>query len=536
MTYTNSDAHTTTYGTPLFSVGAYGTLIIGPDADLYSDLYSSTLNTAPIFVTGTNATINNAGRVTSSTSDAISGDSLAGSFSLYNSGQIFGDYGLHLKAGNAWIDNTGLIQADYAAISLDAGGNDIHNTGTIVGKLAAQGAIQIIGGGNQIENQGTIAGVSESAIFITQGDSTYNTIVNSGVISAPVQLFAIWLYSGNDQVINTGQIQGSMLMGYGNDYFDNSSGLITGSVDGSFDADTLIGGAGAESFNGGYGDDWISGGAGADSLDGSGGDDEIYGGAGDDTVIGGPGADVLDGGDGFDTLSYRFSGTGVLVNLTTGEAYFGDAEGDSFSFFERVSGSNNADTLLGSAARDTLSGGLGDDSLAGLASRDELNGGGGSDTLDGGDGQDLLRGGDDNDLLRGGNGNDTLRGDAAADTLVGGAGLDLLLGGGGNDVFRFTSTTDSPNSAARDIIADFVGGQDRIDLSALDADTTLAGVQHFTSLISAPTALNGAGVLKQSITTNGDTLVQGDVNGGGADFSILLRGSHTLTLGDFILS
>ncbi|WP_439552510.1 M10 family metallopeptidase C-terminal domain-containing protein [Falsiroseomonas sp.] len=45
---------------------------------------------------------------------------------------------------------------------------------------------------------------------------------------------------------------------------------------------------------------------------------------------------------------------------------------------------------------------------------------------------------------------------------------------GGNDVLRFSSYSDSG-----DIIRDFVRGQDRIDLSAIDANATLQGDQAF---------------------------------------------------------
>jgi RTX calcium-binding nonapeptide repeat (4 copies) len=56
-------------------------------------------------------------------------------------------------------------------------------------------------------------------------------------------------------------------------------------------------------------------------------------------------------------------------------------------------GSDQADTLTGTAQDDTLSGGDGDDSLSALAGDDLLEGGGGSDTLRGGRGFDTLLGG-----------------------------------------------------------------------------------------------------------------------------------------------
>ncbi|WP_299938476.1 calcium-binding protein [uncultured Pelagimonas sp.] len=65
----------------------------------------------------------------------------------------------------------------------------------------------------------------------------------------------------------------------------------------------------------------------------------------------------------------------------------------------------------------------GDDTLIGGAMDESLEGNSGDDSLDGGDG---------NDRLRGGNGNDTLRGGAGRDNLSGGDGDDLLDTSGGS--------------------------------------------------------------------------------------------------------
>ena len=60
--------------------------------------------------------------------------------------------------------------------------------------------------------------------------------------------------------------------------------------------------------------------------------------------------------------------------------------------------------------------------------------------------------------------------------LNGGAGADLLDGGAGADTFRFVSTADSPNTPGGfDTIRAFERGVDKIDLSAIDANTGLSG-------------------------------------------------------------
>ena len=75
-----------------------------------------------------------------------------------------------------------------------------------------------------------------------------------------------------------------------------------------------------------------------------------------------------------------------------------------------VSGSDNADVLLGGSGRDALSGGIGSDFLYGGAGVDTLRSGAGDDYLDGGVGDDIINGGDGSDIYRfnRASGNDTI--------------------------------------------------------------------------------------------------------------------------------
>ena len=85
-------------------------------------------------------------------------------------------------------------------------------------------------------------------------------------------------------------------------------------------------------------------------------------------------------------------------------------------------------------------------------------------------------------------------------------------------------------AASRDIITDFVNGTDRIDLSAIDANSTTIGTGAF-----AGGGAGGAGQLRYSFAGT-DTLVEGDVDGDGtADFQIQLTGHHTMTAADLML-
>ena len=131
-------------------------------------------------------------------------------------------------------------------------------------------------------------------------------------------------------------------------------------------------------------------------LTGTSGRDTLSGGAGKDTLKGSGGADVLDGGAGDrDLLSYRGSPRAVTVDLSgTGQTASGEgshAEGDTIRNFERVYGSEHADSLTGDSGPNELVGWGGRDTLSGGAGNDTLQGGAGRDSLDGGvAGRDVL--------------------------------------------------------------------------------------------------------------------------------------------------
>jgi Ca2+-binding RTX toxin-like protein len=130
-------------------------------------------------------------------------------------------------------------------------------------------------------------------------------------------------------------------------------------IAGSAGDDVVFGGLGNDYLEGGSGNDRLYGdrqtlnhgaltaaqaaalisgalelGGGDDTLDGGSGNDELYGGAGNDTLIGGSGADKLYGDGGNDTADYSGSNSGVTVNLATGLAVGGDAQGDTLFSIE----------------------------------------------------------------------------------------------------------------------------------------------------------------------------------------------------------
>jgi Ca2+-binding RTX toxin-like protein len=246
--------------------------------------------------------------------------------------------------------------------------------------------------------------------------------------------------------------------------------------------DVLYGLDGADVLSGGDGWDALTGGSGDDVLRGGAGNDQIWGNAGNDILDGGGGGDVLAGGAGLDTADYSTSAAAVSIDLAAGTGQGGDAEGDTLSSIEDLIGSAFNDTLIGNSAGNHLVGGAGDDVLDGAAN------------------------------------NDTLEGGAGNDILIGGAGTDLMYGGEGSDTFAFKSIQDSL-PAAPDIIVDFSPAEeDRIDLSAIDANSNIGGVQDFV-YIGAAEFDHVAGELRYA-----DHLLQGDIDGNGvADFVIQLN-------------
>ena len=109
------------------------------------------------------------------------------------------------------------------------------------------------------------------------------------------------------------------------------------------------------------GNDSLAGSATADQIFGLEGNDTLLGNAGNDVLDGGAGADALNGGLGVDTATYVNSAAAVTVNLATGAASGGDAQGDTLTAIETVIGSAFNDSLGASTAGHTLAGGAGDD-------------------------------------------------------------------------------------------------------------------------------------------------------------------------------
>ena len=283
-------------------------------------------------------------------------------------------------------------------------------------------------------------------------------------------------------------------------------------------------------------DNTLTGNAGNNILDGVTGTDKMYGGAGNDTYYvnsSGDKAYELDG-QGTDTvissISYSLKGE-YIENLTlTGSANI-DATGNSLD-----------NTLTGNAGNNILDGKGGIDRMVGGAGNDtyivdnvadvviEVTGEG-TDTVLASVSYSLASQSLENMTLTG-TGAINATGNSKANILIGNTGnnvidgkggADVMTGGGGVDTFVWSSTSES-TVAASDRITDLSAG-DFIDLSRIDANTTAAGVQHF-SLVDAFTNTAGQVTLTYDAGTN-ITSLRADTNGDGvADMLIRINGDH----------
>lgn len=315
----------------------------------------------------------------------------------------------------------------------------------------------------------------------------------------------------------------------------------------------------------------LTGGSGNDTLVGNGLSNRLVGGAGDDLLFGNDGNDFfvggshvassfnqLWGGNGIDTADYSAETGKVFVDLRAPAGHIDSGGGyvlnDLMNSIENVIGGSGDDILVGTDVdANVLNGGAGTDLLFGFDGNDTLIGGsanvGQYNQLWGGNGIDTasyfgtttgvyadltvlagwVRNGSNvliltdvyNSIesLTGGSAADTLVGDNNANRIFGGAGADILYANrgasadGSIDTFEYAAISDSNLTTGYDTIANFLTGQDRLDLSAF--------------------GISAAQVLIQS--GGGSTSFYANVDGiAGYDLAIVFIGNNAIASGDII--
>jgi Ca2+-binding RTX toxin-like protein len=306
----------------------------------------------------------------------------------------------------------------------------------------------------------------------------------------------------------------------------------------------LYGESGNDVLTGGSANDLLSGGAGNDTLDGGAGVDRVEGlgdldftltdtrltGLGTDTLIGIE-QGVLIGGPGDNRLdASAFTGSLVILDGRGGDdELVGRGAG-----LDRVLARGDVDFVL----TDTRLTGLGTDTLVDI-DQVQLFGYSGDNVFDASASTRsglAIRAGAGNDTLLGGSAGDRLEGGPGADRLVGGEGLDTMLGGAGADVFVLSAADSAATRSLADLVQDFNGaGGDRLDLSAIDADATAAGVQDFLPISQGPAfsgSFSAPRALFYDTTTN--TLYANIDADSAADFALRLPGVASLGDGVFV--
>lgn len=256
-----------------------------------------------------------------------------------------------------------------------------------------------------------------------------------------------------------------------------------------------------ETLIGGAGDDQVQvEGAGLADFSGGAGDDSVFL---DRTLARG---DRLDGGEGADDLSLTIGG----------QVTFSGKMLKAFDSITLVAGSYDLTMSDGNlAAGETLY------VTANNLTRGQLLAFDGSAERSG---SYIVIGSQGDDTLTAGGGGDSLEGQRGDDIIHGGGGADTIYGGAGRDTFVYAKLSDSGHHKQFDLIYDLTGF-DRIDLSAIDADTAKGGNQAFHQ-VDAFTGHAGELVLTYDVTINATTIA-GDVNGDGhADIAIRAWGEH----------
>jgi hypothetical protein len=484
-----------------------------------------------------------AGAISASGVDYVIGgnfnDTLVGGGKVNTNGtvaqnSISGDLSFEAFRGNGGNDSirggTGYDRADYSTGSPMTEGIVVNMAaGTVVGD-------PIVIGTDTLRGIESVRGTYLDDIYDATGYTASNAAapsVNNGDVVASAPSGVVLPSTGyNEYIANGGNdlVTGNGATRVRLDYFiqnaaGTSSNVVYTSEQGGFvDYGLTDGGLGRVTFSGTF------------SVRGNHGNDSMTGGAGYQNLQGYFGNDTLRGGDGADFL-FGHDGRGATV---TSSPYTDNDSLDGGAGNDLLRGDFGNDTLIGGLGVDTMEGGTGNDLYIVDSVSDVVTelAAAGTDTVQTSVSFTLSAEVENgtitsatNAFLTGNALNNTLVGGTGANKLTGGGGKDVLTGGAGNDVFDYNGEADSgTTNTTRDTITDFTVG-DKIDLSTIDADTTIANNQAFSATFvtsfSAPGQLMFDAVNHiLYINTDADLT---------ADMAIVLTGVSSLSATDLLL-
>jgi Ca2+-binding RTX toxin-like protein len=539
--------------------------------------YGTVYNTAGVNLTGNNLANTLVGNIGDDTLNGVDGaDTLKGGA---GNDTLNGGNGSDMLNGGAGNDTMvgGTGNDSYYVDSLDdvvteqlgSGADRVYvlTSGYVLPANVEHGTVSVSSGvtltGNSLAN--SLSGNSgDDILYGLDGSDTLKGGAGNDTLSGG---------TGND-MLNGGTGNDIMAGGIGNDnYYVDSLGDVVTEQPGEGTADrvyvltsgyvlpanvehgtvsvtsgvTFTGNSLANSLTGNSGDDILYGLDGNDTLKGGAGNDTLVGGADNDVLNGGTGNDSMAGGTGNDSYYVDSFGDAVteqagegmtdrIFVLTSGYVLPANVEQGTVSVTSGV-------TLTGNSLANSLIGNNGDDFLYGLDGTDTIKGGAGNDTLDGGAGNDTLDGGLGSDTIIGGLGIDTISAvDHTVDTIVYNSVAEAPTPSDFTQWWELESVTLETGYYPDGIPPVISGTQDMIDLSAIDANTTIDGNQAFALVDNStpwgPGQLYIFGQGMDLATGLTRAVIYADVDGGGPDFGIFVECTYLpgLTTGaDIIL-
>lgn len=511
----------------------------GPSATLKVDVGGSIHGYSGIAFYGDNTTVQNHGHITA------------------------GHLGIYANADDAKALNAGTIEANVGVYFENTNGNSVFdNSGKITadkGIVAQNSVVYMALGATSVVDAKSIG------IELAANSAGYNLVLNEGVIkSADI---AIQGNSTSDRIENTGTIKGKIVLGEGNDVFDNRDGTVDHAVDGGGGDDFYVFGDTAFGIIDSSGNDTIGTGfsytlaadniienlylVGSKNIDGTGnafvntitgnyGNNVLYGGndavvdtlignKGNDTYVLGSGHDLVNEGgksdveptqSGIDTITSTISRSLADYIFVENLKLLGSSNinGIGDKYVNVIVGNSGNNILNGGVeseeAIDTLSGGAGNDTYVLGSGHDKVIDSAGIDTITSSISRSLSSYSTIENLTLVGNGNINATGNGLANVLTGNSGTNTLDGGAGKDTYVLGSGSDKVvDSAGVDTITSLISRN--LSTYATIENLKLLGVSNInaTGNALANTLIGNSGLNTLSGGAGNDVLI----GGAGAD-------------------